>query len=133
MKNSPIFIGGSSAVPLRFGAGIKDKVLEALDQGVPVVTTAIDTEGIPMADEVMVVTTDAKDMASKLIALYDDRDRLEALSRDGQTLINKNNFSTEAVLKVIADNFLIELMSFFYELPRHHFIQGVGRSACRSE
>ena len=85
------------------------------------------------ADEVMVVTTDAKDMASKLIALYDDRDRLEALSRDGQTLINKNNFSTEAVLKVIADNFLIELMSFFYELPRHHFIQGVGRSACRSE
>src|SRR6185295_17080923 len=38
-----------SLVPLRYGAGVKGKVLEAISLGVPVVTTKIGIEGIPGA------------------------------------------------------------------------------------
>ena len=37
-----------AVVPLRFGAGVKGKVLEAIRYGVPLVTTSIGAEGIPM-------------------------------------------------------------------------------------
>lgn len=42
-----------AVVPLRFGAGVKGKVLEAIRYGVPLVTTSIGAEGIPDALEVM--------------------------------------------------------------------------------
>jgi O-antigen biosynthesis protein len=40
-------------VPLRFGAGVKGKVLEAIRYGVPLITTSIGAEGIPDALDVM--------------------------------------------------------------------------------
>ena len=37
-------------VPLRYGAGVKGKVLEALYNGAPVITTSIGAEGIPFVE-----------------------------------------------------------------------------------
>lgn len=42
-------------VPLRYGAGVKGKVVEALYHGAVVVTTEVGAEGIPEADEAMAV------------------------------------------------------------------------------
>ena len=36
------------AVPLRYGAGVKGKILEALYNGAAVVTTSIGAEGFPL-------------------------------------------------------------------------------------
>ncbi len=58
-----------AVVPLRFGAGVKGKVLEALQQGVPLVTTSIGAEGIPDAGEVMHIADDAETMAELVLAV----------------------------------------------------------------
>ena len=36
-----------AAVPLRYGAGVKLKVVEALREGLPLVTTSIGAQGMP--------------------------------------------------------------------------------------
>lgn len=47
-----------AVVPLRFGAGVKGKVLEAIQYGVPLVTTHVGAEGIPDYQKVMAVSDD---------------------------------------------------------------------------
>ena len=56
-----------AVVPLRFGAGVKGKVLEAIRYGVPLVTTSIGAEGIPDALEVMRVADDPQGFAQAVL------------------------------------------------------------------
>ena len=56
-----------AVVPLRFGAGVKGKVLEAIQMGVPMVTTDIGAEGIPDADDVMAIANDPQNFAKAVI------------------------------------------------------------------
>ncbi|MEP0202302.1 MAG: glycosyltransferase [Halioglobus sp.] len=58
-----------SVVPLRFGAGVKGKVIEAIQHAVPLVTTPVGAEGIPEAEKVMHVAHSAKDFADYIIAI----------------------------------------------------------------
>ncbi len=51
-------------VPLRFGAGVKGKVLEAMQKNRPVVTTSVGAEGIPEADSVMNIAETAAGFAA---------------------------------------------------------------------
>ena len=55
-------------VPLRFGAGVKGKVLEAIRFGVPLVTTSVGAEGIPEAGQVMAIADDASHFAAAICA-----------------------------------------------------------------
>ncbi len=96
-----------SIVPLRFGAGVKGKVLEALSLGVPVVTTGIGAEGIPGAEECLSIADDAEAMAAMILDVYGDEAQLQTLSLSGRETI-KTCFSSEAVLNVIAGDFMIE-------------------------
>jgi len=66
-------------VPLRFGSGIKIKILDALSRGVPVVTTSIGMEGIPVStgDGVLVGDTPQEMAAHVLTLLTDPSYRLE--------------------------------------------------------
>ncbi|MBV8574931.1 MAG: glycosyltransferase [Acetobacteraceae bacterium] len=61
-----------AVVPLRFGAGVKGKVAEALSEGVPLVTTPVGAEGIPGLERVAVVRDDAAGIAEALVALLGD-------------------------------------------------------------
>jgi GT2 family glycosyltransferase len=63
-----------AVVPLRFGAGVKGKVAEALHLGLPLVTTPIGAEGIPGIDEIVPVSTEAPGIAEAVVRLMrDDR------------------------------------------------------------
>jgi len=95
-----------SVVPLRFGAGVKGKVLEALDRGVPVVTTGIGAEGIPGGNETMKLIDDPEIMAQQIVSLYEDHAELARMSQAGRLLVRKH-FSSHAVLKIIAEDFLL--------------------------
>ena len=53
-------------VPLRFGAGIKGKVLEAVQKNVPLVTTSIGAEGIPESELVMTIADTAEDFVEEV-------------------------------------------------------------------
>ncbi|MEM6486135.1 MAG: glycosyltransferase, partial [Pseudomonadota bacterium] len=66
-----------AVVPLRFGAGVKGKVIEAIAQGVPLVTTSIGAEGIPDAELVMSVADEAESFAR---AVHDVFERTVDLS-----------------------------------------------------
>jgi GT2 family glycosyltransferase len=93
-----------SVVPLRFGAGIKGKVLDAMQKGIPVATTSIGAEGIPDAGTNLLVEDVSADLANCIVESYDDLEMLERHSIAGLDTIAKH-FSTDAVLKVIEEDF----------------------------
>lgn len=72
-----------AVVPLRFGAGVKGKVLEAIQREVPLVTTTVGAEGIPDAATVMTIADTAEAFADGVVqALLNDSDHSDVLSRD---------------------------------------------------
>lgn len=93
-----------SLVPLRYGAGIKGKVVEAMRYGTPVVTTATGAEGIPNAENVMLVEDDAVALAQKLADLYQDPERLTAMSQGSISYIQEN-YSPKNAISVIGPEF----------------------------
>ena len=56
-------------VPLRYGAGVKGKVLDALRHGLPVVTTSIGVEGLPEPELVLQVEDTVEGFARALLAV----------------------------------------------------------------
>lgn len=93
-----------SLVPLRYGAGIKGKVVEAMRFGTPVVTTSTGAEGIPNAEKAMLIEDDAAVLAERIAALYQDADALTAMSRNCISYIQEN-YSTKNAIKVISPEF----------------------------
>ena len=70
------------AVPMRFGAGVKIKSLEALQYGVPVVSTSVGAEGLGLHDSrAVVVTDDPHEFAMSLLRLYETPDAWEQQRR----------------------------------------------------
>jgi GT2 family glycosyltransferase len=61
-------------VPLRFGAGVKGKVLEAISFGAPVVTTPTGVQGIPNGAEYLDVCAGAREISDALIQILQDPD-----------------------------------------------------------
>ncbi len=91
-----------SVVPLRFGAGIKGKVLESMRKGVPVLTTETGAEGVIEAQDALCVTG-FETMGEALQSLYDDAVRLEEFSRQGRRVIQQHYSVAAARQAVIGD------------------------------
>ncbi len=77
-----------SAAPLRYGAGVKGKVVSSLQAGIPVVTTAIGNEGIVLEDgtEVLLGET-AEVLASAIVRLLADPDLCARMSGAGAAAV----------------------------------------------
>lgn len=89
-----------AVVPLRYGAGIKGKVVEALQQGVPLVTTMVGSQGLAGLEQVASLVDDADGMAGAVIRLLeDDRAWCEA-SRAGAAFA-ASRFSRGALSKAL--------------------------------
>ena len=69
-----------SVVPLRFGAGVKGKVVESLSHGLPLVTTSIGAQGIPDLDSVVPVRDDVPGIVTALKLLLTDDNAWKAQS-----------------------------------------------------
>jgi glycosyltransferase involved in cell wall biosynthesis/GT2 family glycosyltransferase len=70
-----------SIAPLRYGAGVKGKIAEAIAAGVPVVTTPIGAEGMEMVDgEHALIAADPEDFARAIARLHDDAGLWEHIS-----------------------------------------------------
>ena len=91
-------------VPLRYGAGVKGKVVEALYNGTPIVTTSVGAEGIYEADQVMTIADQETAFAEKVIQLYQSEEKLRSLIRRSQEYV-KVHYSTEAVWNIISEDF----------------------------
>jgi glycosyltransferase involved in cell wall biosynthesis len=91
-------------VPLRYGAGVKGKVVEAIYNGVPIVTTSVGAEGIPNCEDVLVIKDDVDEFADAVVRLYSDDKMLDELSKKMQAYIKKYN-SVEAAWSIVGSDF----------------------------
>ena len=96
-----------SVVPLRYGAGVKGKVLEALRRGVPVVTTDIGAEGIPGRENCLIIENESDSFAKKIINVYERESDLALFSERGSIIIEEN-FTRSSVLEKISTDFRID-------------------------
>lgn len=86
-----------AVVPLRGGMGIKNKTLEAMAMGLPVVSTSSGAEGIPPAAlGAMTVTDDAPAFARAVTALLDDAGLADQLGASGRARVEEH-FGWEAI------------------------------------
>lgn len=70
--------------PLRFGAGIKGKILEAMYNGLPMVTTHIGAESIDIEESGLIIADTAEEYAKAILDNYFDNDVLARRSEMGQ-------------------------------------------------
>jgi glycosyltransferase involved in cell wall biosynthesis len=84
----PFFQSAAVAIcPVRDGGGTRIKILDALAQGIPMVTTTIGCEGISVAPERDVLIADtAEDYARQIGRVFDDPVLRRDLSANGRQL-----------------------------------------------
>lgn len=92
-------------VPLRYGAGVKGKILEALQSGVPIVTTPIGAEGLPGADRVMAIAENSDEILSNILTLYNNPAICKKYLECYVEYIEQN-FSEKQVQNIIEHDFL---------------------------
>ena len=79
-----------SVVPLRFGAGVKGKIIEAIQNKIPVITTDIGAEGINNESKIITVANTSEEIASAIVDLYNNTDKLNEISAKSEDFIQKN-------------------------------------------
>jgi O-antigen biosynthesis protein len=86
---------------LRFGAGMKGKIVEAMSCGLPVLTTSVGAEGMGLKDGWNVlIRNDAAGMAEAVVNLYNDEHLWKKLSQNGQAHV-RQHFTPAAILPVL--------------------------------
>lgn len=86
-----------SIAPLRYGAGMKGKVVEALAWGLPCVTTPIGAEGMDLVDgEEVLIARDAASFAAQVARVHGDESLWNTLSRRGREVV-RSRYSRQAV------------------------------------
>jgi len=86
------------AAPLRFAAGVQNKVIEAMAYGLPVVTTSIVNRGLGATDgEEIVVRDEPSEFAEAVVGILRDRERARRLGEGGRAFV-RGRFHWSAVV-----------------------------------
>jgi glycosyltransferase involved in cell wall biosynthesis len=105
------FLNGSmvSVAPLRFGAGLKGKVTEALTAGIPLVSTTVGVQGLNVSSwRECVIEDNPADFAKSVVRVLREPQIWRELSRNGQEFMNQH-FGYERVAR--------DLLEFFGNCP----------------
>jgi len=87
--------------PLRYGAGAKGKISQALASGLPSIATTVAADGMHLTDkESALIADDAELFATAILTLYEDETAWNLLSKNGY-IIAEEFFSETAVAKEI--------------------------------
>lgn len=117
--------------PIRFGAGLKGKLLEAMQCGTPSVTSEIGAEAMH-ADLPWngCITNDMEFFAKQAIALYQDEKLWKQSQKNGVTIINhcyqKSAFSSalvDIISALLVDSENHRLHNFMGSLLQHHTLK----------
>ena len=91
-----VLIGTVMIVPIHIGSGIRMKILEAGAIGVPVVSTSVGAEGLPVVDEENILLADTPEMFTEAILRMEDYETRVLLSKQLQRTIRKQ-YSIDAL------------------------------------
>jgi len=100
--------------PLRYGAGVKGKICEALAVGTPVVTTPMGAEDIDGEGHALAVETDAQRFIDRAVEIHRNEDIWSRASRNGLSLV-KRRFAA-----VVAGDRLMQAIVAGKELRNHN-------------
>lgn len=89
--------------PLRYGAGVKGKIGQSIEYGLPVVTTSIGAEGMYLTNnESCLEANEAKEFAERVINLYDNKALWTKIQKNaGKSLAE--NFSLSKAVEGLED------------------------------
>ncbi|PKD17099.1 glycosyltransferase [Salegentibacter salinarum] len=110
MKNAKVCLA-----PIQFGAGLKGKLIQAMQCGTPSVTTSIGAEGIPGAlDWNGFITNDPKEFAEKSVRLYSEEKLWKNSVENGFRIIN-SRFNKEAFQQDFSERLtdLVQNLNFY--------------------
>lgn len=117
--------------PIRFGAGLKGKLIDAMQNGTPCITTQIGAEGIYGSLDVNgYIEDNPQDFADKAAELYINKSLWKAKQSNGFKIINERFNKEELQLKIFNRlGLLLEhlsnhrLQNFTGQMLRHHTLQ----------
>jgi GT2 family glycosyltransferase len=90
--------------PIRFGAGIKGKIGEALAYAIPLVTTTVGAEGMSLRDgEEALIADTAREFAAAVVRLYRDEGLWRRLASNAHAHVERH-FSPRVVGRVVNDS-----------------------------
>lgn len=99
-----------SIAPLRFGAGMKGKILTSMSFGLPVIASSIASEGLPVKNNEHLFIADEKHLfAEKLLLLYQEQDLWSRFSCAGREMIRRHysqgafRSSLKNIMEMLAD------------------------------
>jgi glycosyltransferase involved in cell wall biosynthesis len=90
--------------PLRYGAGVKGKIIEALYNRSAVVTTSIGAEGIPSDNHPFAIADTPEDFSKAVLTVYTDRSVWDAYLRNSLEMI-KSVYSYEKAVNLLTEIF----------------------------
>jgi O-antigen biosynthesis protein len=96
-----------SIAPIRFGAGVKGKVLMSMSHGVPVVASAVAAEGMHLVDRHDVLIADEPGaFCAAMVALHRDEELWNRLSANGLGTVARE-FSFESARRRLAEALVV--------------------------
>ncbi|MBF8984855.1 glycosyltransferase [Lutibacter sp. B2] len=87
-------------IPLRYGAGIKGKTIEAMYNQVPIVTTDFGIEGLKGINKIIRSYNNVNDFAKQIVDIYFDNKKLEESSKSYTQYIEENFLKRNAIDKI---------------------------------
>jgi len=94
---------GIFVCPLRYGTGVKNKLLAALAMQKPVVATRQSLDGLDLReDEDLLVADEPAEFAAKVVQLIEDTDHGPRLARSGRALV-RDRYSWESSARILED------------------------------
>lgn len=93
-----------AVVPLRFGAGVKNKVVEAMAFGVPLITTEIGIQGLRGAEKLIPVISDPQQFATAVCSVLDSDELWSGYANAGNAYV-ASHYSLSAMQATLVDAF----------------------------
>lgn len=100
LKRSRLFVA-----PLRYGAGVKGKIGQAIEYGVPVISTNVGAEGMHLENgESVVIADNAEDFFKAVVDLYNDRRTWDIMQKNARQTLEEY-FSKDSVITTLTKLF----------------------------
>ncbi len=116
--------------PIPYGAGLKGKLFEAMQLGLPSVTTKMGAEGMNGNLDWNGFISDENDFVEKAVRLYNDKSLWETAQRNGYEIIEnrfgKESFARDFISKI--ENLIVNLkthrnQNFLGQILQHQSLQ----------